>query len=265
MTRLENKYSRYLPNSLVNQINDRAGSGQQLSLDAETWQLMLYANTAYEQSNGLFDITSGILRTAWDFTHSENPKLPTQKILTSLLAQIGWNKLTLHKTSFCLPLPGMQIDFGGIVKEYAADCLNAIIKQHNISSGLVDLAGDMKIIGPHPNGDPWMIGIRNPNQPEQALAQIPMTSGGIASSGDYARCFELDGRRYSHILNPKTGWPISGLAAVSVWAEQCVVAGSIATIAMLKGENAGIQWLHELGVPFISINHELEITQSHVG
>lgn len=119
-------------------------------------------------------------------------------------------------------------------EEYAADCLANILYQLDICSGVVDLADDIRILGPHPDGSPWQVGIRHPQHPERAIATIPLMSGGLASSGDYARCFELNGKRYSHLLNPKTGRPIQGLASVSVWAEQCVVAGSIATIAMLK-------------------------------
>lgn len=259
MQRLENKYSRYLPNSLISQINRRAGTSESIHLDNETWQLMLYADTGYQQSEGFFDVTSGILRKAWNF---KTMNIPKEETINELLDKIGWEKVSLQQGGFKLPLKGMQIDFGGIVKEYAADCLHRLLIQQEIHYGLIDLAGDIKVIGPLPNGDPWMIGIRNPNQPEQALAKIPMVSGGLASSGDYARCFELNGKRYSHILNPKTGWPVFGLAAVSVWAEQCVVAGSIATIAMLKEETEGNQWLTDLGVPFVTVNQQLELHSS---
>lgn len=259
MQRLENKYSRYLPNSLVSQINRRAGTNESIHLDNETWQLLLYADTAYQQSDGLFDITSGILRQAWDF---KSKIVPEQETIDRLLDKIGWDKVSLQQCSFKLPLPHMQLDFGGIVKEYAADCLHKTLIHYEVHQGLVDLAGDIKVIGPHPDDTPWMIGIRNPHDPTRALAQIPMISGGLASSGDYARCFEMNGKRYSHILNPKTGWPVSGLAAVSVWAEQCVVAGSLATIAMLKEEEKSLQWLNDLGIPYVTVNQQLQVTSS---
>lgn len=261
MERLEHKYSRYLPNSLLSQINASAGSGKGMALDDETWQLLNYANIAFEQSDGLFDITSGILRTAWNF---KQPQLPDADKLKLLIEKIGWQKIHLDQQHFVLPEPRMQLDLGGIVKEYAADCLANILKHQHIQSGVIDLAGDIRILGPHPNGSPWQVGISHPQHPEQAIATIALSSGALASSGDYARCFELNGKRYSHLLNPKTGWPIQGLAGVSVWAEQCVVAGSIATIAMLKGENEGNQWLKEVGVPFVSINQEMEIVRNEV-
>lgn len=259
MQRLEQKYSRYISSSLLSQINQAAGTEQTFNLDEETWYLMQYANTAFEQSEGLFDITSGILRNAWNF---KAPQLPEPEILQPILEKIGWHKVALTQSQFRLPIDGMEIDFGGVVKEYAADSLHNLLGNIGIEHGIIDLAGDMKVIGPHPDQSPWIVGIRNPANPDEAAATIPLVSGGLASSGDYARCFELNGKRYSHILNPKTGWPVEGLAAVSVWAEQCVVAGTIATVTMLKGKPHGLEWITELGIPFIAIDQELNITST---
>lgn len=259
MQRLEHKYSRYLPNSLLSQINRLAGSHRGTPLDDETWFLLNYANTVYEQSDGLFDISSGILRTVWNF---KQPRLPDTDKLHALLEKIGWHKITLDRQHFVLPEAQMQLDLGGIVKEYAADCLANILYDLDIHSGVVDLAGDIRVLGPHPDGSPWQVGIRHPQHPARAIATIPLMYGGLASSGDYARCFDLNGKRYSHLLNPKTGWPIQGLASVSVWTEQCVIAGSVATVAMLKGETEGNEWLQQVDVPFLSINQQMEILRN---
>jgi thiamine biosynthesis lipoprotein len=141
----------------------------------------------------------------------------------------------------------MEIDFGGIVKEYAADraatlCLNA-----GISHGIVNLGGDIKIIGAHPDGKSWRVGIQHPRDKTKVWKALKLKTGALASSGDYERCMVIDGVRYGHILNPKTGYPVRHLTAVSVIADLCVVAGSAATIAMLK-EKDGEKWLKSLGL-----------------
>ena len=144
----------------------------------------------------------------------------------------------------------MQLDFGGIGKEYAVDRAAAICQQHGLQQGLVDLGGDIKIIGPHADGRPWSVGIRHPRKPGELMASINVSRGGIASSGDYERCIILNGKRYSHVLNPKTGWPVRGLASITVVAEQCVIAGSVSTISMLK-EKQGKRWIKDLGLAYL--------------
>jgi thiamine biosynthesis lipoprotein len=160
---------------------------------------------------------------------------------------VGLGKILWTPPLLQFPLAGMALDFGGIGKEYAADRVADLCSTNGIDSGLIDLGGDIRIIGPHPDGSPWRVGIRNPDHPETALAMLELREGAIASSGDYERYIEVAGRRYCHILNPITGWPVQGLSSVSVTAPSCLVAGSICTIAMLKGRD-GPTWLESLGV-----------------
>jgi thiamine biosynthesis lipoprotein len=242
--RLERKCSRYRADSFLSEINEVAALGGSITVDAETAGLLNYAQTCYELSDGLFDITSGILRKAW---HFDSPALPDEKIIQSLLAKIGWGKLRWENSILTFSQAEMEIDFGGIVKEYAADraatlCLNA-----GISHGIVNLGGDIKIIGAHPDGKPWRVGIQHPRDKTKVWKTLKLKNGALASSGDYERCMVIDGVRYGHILNPKTGYPVRYLAAVSVVADLCVVAGSAATIAMLK-EKDGEKWLNSLGL-----------------
>jgi thiamine biosynthesis lipoprotein len=118
----------------------------------------------------------------------------------------------------------------------------------------VDLAGDMVALGPPDGAAGWPVGIRHPSDRDSAVASVQLPQGGLASSGDYERCLEVDGKRYGHILHPRTGWPVGGLVAVSVLAQQCLVAGSSATIAMLKPAEEGLEWLAELGLPWLAID-----------
>jgi len=249
--RLERHYSRYRDDSLTTRVNRSAGDSRGVEVDAESAALLDYAQTAWEQSGGLFDITSGVLRRVWDF---KTRCVPTQAQIDAILPLIGWGKLRWERPRLVLLIAGMELDFGGYVKEYAADRAARASRDAGARHGFVELAGDIALIGAHPDGAPWHIGVRHPRAPEQALATIPLHSGAIASSGEYERYFEVDGRRYSHLLNPKTGWPVRGLSAVSVVAPQCLIAGTASTIAMLKGADDGPLWLGELGLPYLCVD-----------
>lgn len=249
--RLEKIYSRYLDDSVTTRINRSAGHAQGVDVDEETAGLLDYAQAAWEQSEGLFDITSGVLRRVWDF---KSGRIPTQAEIDNTLQLIGWDKLHWRRPHLVLPSAGMELDFGGYVKEYAADRAAQACRDAGARHGFVELGGDIALIGPHPDGAAWEVGVRNPRDPEVAIAQISLVSGGIASSGDYERFFERDGKRYCHILNPLTGWPVTGLAGVSVVAEQCLIAGTATTIAMLKGSDEGPEWLQELGLRHLYVD-----------
>ena len=249
--RLEQKYSRYTEDSLTTQICLAAGGGAAVPVDEETAALLNYANTVWLQSEGAFDLTSGVLRRAWDF---KSGRVPSQAEIDTLLPLVGWQQVQWDQHSVYLPLPGMELDFGGCVKEYAADSAAGILHQHNASAALVDLAGDMAAVGAPAGERGWPVGIRHPGQRDRALAQVLLPRGGLASSGDYERCLEIDGVRYGHILHPRTGWPVQGLVAVSVLAGQCLVAGSSATMAMLKPAAEALDWLDKLGLPWLAID-----------
>ncbi len=255
IAQLEDRYSRYRAHSLTSRINAAAGSGDWVTVDAETAGLLDYAQQVWQQSEGLFDITSGILRQAWDFRVS---RLPLQHDIDALLPRIGWQKVEWCSPRIRLPLPGMELDFGGFVKEYAADAAARALRQQGINHGFVELGGDIAVIGPHPDGSPWRIGISHPRQPGTVLAMLNLHEGALASSGDYERGITVEGVRYGHILNPKTGWPVQTLAAVSVVAPQCLLAGTAATVALLK-QDAAQDWLQMLALPYLAVTAEAEI------
>ncbi|ANE57765.1 FAD:protein FMN transferase [Methylomonas sp. DH-1] len=248
--RLEARYSRYRDDSFLSEINRAAASGAAIEVDEETAGLLDYAATCYAQSGGLFDITSGILRRAWKF---DSGQLPEQSLIDNLLQRVGWHRLSWQRPRLAFATAGMEIDFGGVVKEYAADRAAALCQAHGIRHGLVNLGGDIKVVGPRADGSPWQIGIRHPHRSGGLLDTLALAAGAVASSGDYERCITLDGVRYGHVLNPRTGWPVRHLAAVTVVAEFCVVAGSASTIAMLK-EGDGPAWLADLQLPHLWVD-----------
>lgn len=243
--RLEARYSRYQADSLLSQINRIAASGGSVEVDSETAALLDYADACYTQSDGLFDITSGLLRQVWP-EHRQN--LPAADEIERVLPRIGWDKVRWQSPLLSFSVPGMALDFGGIVKEYAVDRAASLAEAAGIGHGFINLGGDLRVIGPQADGQPWQIGIRHPRRADGLLTTLALSSGAVASSGDYERCLLIDGVRYGHILNPRSGWPVRSLAAVTVCAPLCVVAGSAATMAMLK-EADGPAWLAEMAVP----------------
>jgi thiamine biosynthesis lipoprotein len=250
---LERRYSRYRKDSLISVINAHAGTGIRTPVDHETFALLQYAEQCYQESGRLFDITSGVLRRFWSF--KSDALLPSREDIKGLLPLIGWGKVQWDAQTIYLPYAGMELDFGGIVKEYAADAAVGMCRQAGIVSGLVELGGDIRVIGPLPDGTGWPISIQDPRGADKCASEIKLAYGAVASSGDYERFQLINGVRYSHILNPKTGWPVTGMRAVSVIAEHCVVAGSVATIAMLKGSN-GKKWLQSTGLPFLCCQND---------
>ncbi len=259
--RLERKYSRYRDDSVTAQINASAGNLDGVEADDETSCLLDYASTLHSESGGLFDVTSGILRRAWDF---RSGVIPAHADLDDLLERVGWHRVRWKRPRIVLPIDGMEIDFGGYVKEYAADRVATLLRARGIRHGLVDLGGDLTVIGPHPDGSAWRVGIRDPRNPEKPLGMLPLSRGAIASSGDYERFMIIDGRRYAHILDPGTGWPVEGFASVSVVASHCLLAGSATTLAMLKGSEAGAEWLDDLGLPNLRVHANGKIDGSLV-
>lgn len=248
--RLEALYSRYRTSSLLSEINRVAAHGGHIEVDTETASLLDYAATCHRESNGLFDITSGVLRRAWKFSKDAALRPPTAQQLEPLLELTGWHKLRWERPRLKFEVPGMEIDFGGIVKEYAADRVAALCREAGAAHGLVNLGGDIRVIGARRNGEPWRIGIQHPETPGVLLHTLELHRGGLTTSGDYERCMVVDGVRYGHILNPRTGWPVRYLSSVTVAAEFCLVAGSASTIAMLK-EDSGPEWLTSLGLPHL--------------
>ncbi len=255
VSRLDKKYSRYRRDSFITEINLSAGSKLGIKIDTETRGILNHALKCFEESEGLFDVTAGALYRLWDFRQA---RIPAQDSIDKVLRSVGFHKLSWQGQRLHLPA-GMELDLGGIVKEYAADAAAKMARRMGIQHGLINLGGDFAVIGEQPGERPWTVGIANPGERRSMMAKIDLSAGGLASSGDYERYFELNGERYSHILNPKTGWPSKGLRAVSVAANLCTVAGSFATIAMLKPENEAIAWLEESGLPHVYMTNAEQI------
>lgn len=243
--RVEAQFSRYLPNNLLHQIN--SSQGQPIEVDPETAQLLDFAQTCYQLSEGIFDITTGVLRRAWSF--GPKAQFPEQEKVKTTLAFVGWDKVRWEKPRLTLQ-PGMEIDLGGIAKEYAVDRALALIRQRSSLAALVNFGGDIAAYGPRRNGEAWSVGIESVDQEGVSTKIIYLVQGGLTTSGDSKRFILHEGRRYSHILNPKTGYPVEDAPrSITVAAESCTQAGFLSTLGMLKGPGAE-SFLEQSGVRF---------------
>lgn len=230
--RIEKKFSRYVKGNIVDQIN--SSENTPIDLDDETCKLLDFAFQCYELSDGLFDISSGVLRKVWKFDGSD--QVPSQKDISPLLNNIGLNKLTWHKPELILP-SAMELDFGGIGKEYAVDRCLQLATEHIKLPILINFGGDLACNGPRHNRQPWQVGIESVGGGEPAAIRLP--HGALATSGDARRYLMKDGLRYSHILNPLTGCSVlNAPRSITIAAPTCIEAGLMSTMAMLQGSDA---------------------------
>lgn len=243
--RIEDKFSRYKSTGIVHKINSAGGA--EVCLDDETAGLIDYAETCHRLSGGTFDITSGVLRKVWRFDGSGS--LPSRKAVERVLSLVGWDKVRWRKPILQLRA-GMEIDLGGIGKEYAVDRAALLLEHHGFTSALINFGGDLRALGPRRDGMPWSIGIDNPRDTgHDCLAAREITMGAMATSGDARRYIVAKGRRYGHILDPRTGWPVrEAPRSVTVQAPTCLEAGMLSTFGILKGADAE-QFLQSQSVP----------------
>ena len=233
--RIERKFSRYRTDSAVHRINEIAGS--ETVVDEESANLLDFAATLTRLSEGAFDITSGVLRKAWTFDGSD--RVPSQPQIDALLKSVGWHRVEWRRPLLKLQA-GMQIDLGGIGKEYAVDAAAGLAE--TIAPGLsclVNFGGDVAVRNARHDGKPWRVGIESSARVGAAERVVQLSRGALATSGDSRRFVFRDGHRYSHILDARTGWPVRNAPhSITVAADTCTQAGTLTTLAMLQGDNA---------------------------
>ena len=231
--RIEAKFSRYRADNIVHAIN--TAGGRPVTVDDETARLIDYAAELFALSEGKFDITSGVLRRIWRFDGSN--RVPSLEQISNVRTLVGWRRVRWERPLIVLE-PGMEIDFGGMGKEYAVDRAAALAASIT-ERCLLNFGGDLRALGPHANGRPWQIGIEAVDRLATASRVIEVYRGGVATSGDSRRYLLKDGRRYGHILDPTTGEPVVGAPrSVTAVADTCTQAGMFATLAMLHGKAA---------------------------
>jgi len=231
--RIEAKFSRYRRGNVIDAIN--TAEGRTVTVDEETARLLDYAAQLFELSDGKFDVTSGVLRRVWRFDGSD--RVPSRKTVAALLPIVGWDKVRWQAPHITLA-PGMEVDLGGIGKEYAVDRAAALVRALSTQC-LLNFGGDLLALGPQADGEPWRVGIESVRDSAAAARRIELASGALATSGDARRYLLKDGRRYGHILDPTTGWPVvDAPRSITVAADTCTQAGMLATLALLQGRDA---------------------------
>lgn len=244
--RIEDKFSRYLPDNIIATINNAAGEA--IALDPETAQMIDFAATLFELSEAKFDITSGVLRRDWNFDGGS--ALPAKKAVAATLELVGWQKVA-WKTPTLQLLPGMEIDLGGIGKEFAVDRATTMLRDETDVSCLVNLGGDLAVSCKSADDKAWSVGIEAIQTANEVPASLlKLRVGALATSGDARRYILRDGIRYSHILDPRNGWPVvDAPRSITVAADTCTQAGMLSTLAMLEGRGAEA-FLDAQGVDF---------------
>jgi len=232
--RIEEKFSRYRSDSVVGRINE--AEGRQIVVDAETSHLLDFAAQCFDISGGLFDITSGVLRRIWRFDGSD--RIPDNTQIAASRRLVGWQKVSWKSPAIVLPL-GMEIDLGGLGKEYAVDKALDVARAITQLPVLVNFGGDLRVSGPRKSGSRWKVAIESVDKNDQLAGMLELADGALATSGDSRRFLLKGAIRYGHILNPRTGRPVKHTPrSVTVAAPTCIEAGMFSTLAMLNGRNA---------------------------
>jgi len=240
--RIEKKYSAFNEESVTSEIRRSAGN-YIIEIDSETGSLIDYAASCFYQSDKLFDITTGPLRRLWDF---KQKLIPAEDKIVAAKKLCGFDRIERpSRNKLYLESPGMELDFGGIGKEYAVDRAATLLSQNKVAHALINFGGDLRALGPHQDETPWSIGLAHPRKKNSIVRTVPLYSGALATSGDYERYFEIEGQRFCHIINPLTGHPVNNLQAVTVIADACLLAGTLSTIAMLIGETEADELLED--------------------
>ena len=244
--RIERTFSRYRADNAIHAINH--SNGRPITVDEELANLLDYAAACWEMSGGRFDVTSGALRRVWTFDGRSS--VPEEKKLRDVLELVGWEKVLWERPVLTLR-PGMEIDLGGIGKEYAVDRAAARVAAASAAAHLVNFGGDLFASGTQRGDRAWSVGVDDPARTgEAAVMQIDFDRGGLATSGDARRYVMWQGQRLGHVLDPRTGWPVADAPrSVTVLAGSCLEAGTLSTLAILRGPDAR-GFLDEAGVKY---------------
>jgi len=242
----EARYSRFLAESIVGQINAGAG-GCWIELDEEADGLFALCSEMHTLTRGVFDPAALPLLRLWDWK-ADPPRVPDESAIRGALEICGWEKIHRRPGGICLPRAGMGIDLGGIGKEFAVDSLFYMARERGIKDMLIDIGQDLRVSGHPPGKDAWYIGLEEPDQPGQCWTAVRLIDHAVATSGDYFRSFTHDGRRYGHIIDPRSGMPVGNQCqAVSVIAPSCVLAGILSTAAFILGATDGLELIQQHG------------------
>ncbi|UUF13576.1 MULTISPECIES: FAD:protein FMN transferase [Flavobacterium] len=245
ITRIENLISDWKPDSQVSQVNQNAGI-KPIKVDREVFELTQRAIKLSQITNGGFDVSFAAMDRIWKFDGSMT-EMPSAEAIKKSVEKVGYKNIILDsvESTIFLKLKGMKIGFGALGEGYATDKCRAMMIAKGIQAGIINGSGDMSTWGKQPNGQPWKIGITNPFKPEKVLAVVPLNQGAVTTSGSYEKFVVFNGKRYSHIINPATGYPATGLCSVTVFGPNAETANGLSTSLMVLGQKEGLLLLQK--------------------
>lgn len=246
IVRIEKLISSWDPNSQTSEINRNAGL-KAVTVDRELFNLIQRAIKISEITDGAFDISYASMDRIWKFDGSMN-EMPSEEEIKASVAKVGFKNILLDEknSTVFLKNSGMKIGFGAIGKGYAADKAKDLLLSKGVPGGIINASGDMNTWGKQPDGREWMVALTNPLNKDQAFALLPLREGAVVTSGDYEKFVKFNGVRYSHIINPKTGYPATGIISVSVFAHKAELADALATSVFVLGKDVGLNRIDQL-------------------
>ncbi|MFM7017201.1 FAD:protein FMN transferase [Flavobacterium sp.] len=253
--RIENLISDWIPTTPISEINRNAGI-KPIVVSEELYNLVERAIKIAEITDGAFDISYASMDKIWKFDGSMK-EMPSEVAIKESVSKIGYKNIILDKknSSIYLILPGMKLGLGGIGQGYIADMVTKLLKSKGVVSGIINVSGDISTWGKQPNGKQWKVGIKNPMNKNKIFAMFPLEDSAVETSGSYEKFVVFNGIRYSHIIDPRTGYPAKGLVSVSVFAKTTEIADALATGIFVLGKEKGMELVNKLpGISCIMVD-----------
>jgi FAD:protein FMN transferase len=263
ISRVENLISEWDSTTQISEVNRYAGV-KPVKVDKEVFDLIVRSIKISELTDGAFDVTWAAMNHIWKFDGSMK-RLPTQDEIATAIAKIGYKNILLNEKDLTvyLKLKGMRLGFGGIGKGYSADKSAALLKSMGVAGGLISASGDITAWGKQPDGRPWMIGITNPFNKDKIFAWFPFEGNSIGTSGDYENFVEFNGVRYTHIIDPRTGWPVHGIASVTIFGPNAELSTALTKAIFVMGKDIGINVIKQLkGIEYVVVDDHGKIYTS---
>jgi thiamine biosynthesis lipoprotein len=261
--RIENLISDWIPTTPISEINRNAGI-KPIVVSEELYNLVERAIKIAQITDGAFDISYASMDKIWKFDGSMK-EMPSETAIKESVSKIGYKNIILDKknSSIYLKLPGMKLGLGGIGQGYIADMVTKLLKSKGVVSGIVNVSGDISTWGKQPNGNLWKIGIKNPMNKNKIFAMFPLEDSAVETSGSYEKYVVFNGIRYSHIIDPRTGYPAQGLVSVSVFAKTTEIADALATGIFVLGKEKGMELVNKLpGISCIMVDDKGKVYAS---
>lgn len=264
ITRIENLISSWDPNSETSLINNHSGI-KPVKVDKELFDLIERSIAISKLTNGAFDISYASMDNIWKYDGSMT-EMPSQEKIYNSIIKVGYQNIIIDKKeqTVFLKIKGMKIGFGAIGKGYAADKAKELLVEKGVKNGIINASGDLNAWGKQANGKDWMVAITNPLNKEKAFSWLPINDAAVVTSGNYEKFVSFNGIRYSHIIDPRTGYPSTGIISTSIMTSNAELADAISTSVFVMGVETGLDFINQLkGVDCIIVDEQNKIHTSN--